>query len=103
MRVPQELGTPHLLRLSNYWSLAGLPDPKTPGRQAGVGLEGATNTGARGGNRRVKETKRGGTGGGESERLIVLSSQGNATQRTLGREGGAGSRGRWRATWRGAR
>ena len=78
MRVPQELGTPHRLRLFNYWSLAGLPDPKTPGRQVGVGLEGATNTGARGGNRRVKETKRDGTGGGESERFIVPWKPGNS-------------------------
>ena len=79
MRVPQELGTPHRLRLFNYWSLSGLPDPKTPGLKSASDLTGATNTGARGGNRRVKETKRDGTGGGESERSIVLLSQGNAT------------------------
>jgi hypothetical protein len=59
--VPQELGTPHRLYLFIYWSWSGLPDPKTPGLKSASDLKGATNTGARGGNRHAKETKRGGT------------------------------------------
>src|SRR5207302_7613106 len=78
----------------------GVARPKTPGLKPASGLHGATNTGARGGNRQAKETKRDGTDGGESERSIVPRSRGNATQRTPGREGGAGSRARWRETWR---
>ena len=39
--------------------------------------------------RRAKETERGETEGGESERLIVPRSRGNRPERTPGREGGA--------------
>lgn len=49
--------------------------------------------------RQAKETKRVGMDRGKSELLIVPTKQGNAFQRTLGREGGAGKRIRWRERW----
>ena len=100
IRIPQELGTPGRFHLFKYWLRGELPDPKTPGPKSASGLVGATNTGARGGNRRAKETKRGGKDVRESEHLIVPLKPGNAIQRTRWREGGAESRNRWRETWR---
>ena len=77
MGVPQELGTPDRLRLDNdrFW---GWPDPNTPGPKLASGLCGATNTGARGGNRLAKATKWGGKDGRESERSIVPVKPGNS-------------------------
>ncbi len=45
--------------------------------------------------RRVKGTKRGGTGEQESEHLTVPKKQGNAPERTRWREGDAGTWTRW--------
>ena len=97
---PRNLGRPivSVSLITGLWR--GCQTRKPRAVKPASDLNGVTNTGARGGNRSAKETKRNGTGGGESERFIVPLSQGNATQRTLGRKGGAGSRGRWRETWR---
>ena len=46
--------------------------------------------------RRVKGTKRGGTGEQESEHSVVPRKRGNAPERTPGREGDAGAWTRWR-------
>ena len=75
--VPQELGTPDRLRLDNDRSW-GWPDPNTPGPKPASGLCGATNTGARGGNRLAEAMKWDGTDGRESERSIVPVKPGNS-------------------------
>src|SRR5262249_19485308 len=77
MGAPQELGTPDRLRLENDrpW---GWPDPNTPGPKPASGLCGATNRGARGGNRLAEATKWDGTDGRESERSIVPLKPGNS-------------------------
>src|SRR5262245_22042219 len=74
MGVLQELGTPDRLRLDNDRSW-GWPDPNTPGPKPASGLCGATNTGARGGNRLAKATKWDGKDGRESERSVVCAGQ----------------------------
>jgi|SRR5215831_4935527 len=56
-----------------------LPNPKTPGPRPASGLEGDTNTGARGGIAKRRTTKRGEKDGGKSEYFILLSNQGNRT------------------------
>jgi hypothetical protein len=78
MRVPQELGTPCRIHLDINW-LRESASPKLPGPKSASDLAGDTNTGARGGNRHAKETKRGGKGGRESERFIVPWNRENAT------------------------
>src|SRR5262245_23616393 len=102
MGVLQELGTPDRLRLDNDRSW-GWPDPNTPGPKPASGLCGATNTGARGGNRLAKATKWDRKDGRDSERSVVPLERGTRAARTRGREGGASSRGRGRATARGHR
>ena len=99
-RVPQELGTPCRFHLYSNWFLGEGPDPKLPGPKSASDLAGGTKTGARGGNRPAKETKRDGKGGRESEHFIVPRNRENVTLRIPRREGSAGSRDCWRETWR---
>jgi hypothetical protein len=100
IRVPQELGTPCRFHLFIDWLTGEVPDPKLPGPKSASDLVGGTKTGARGGHRHAKETKCDGTGGRESEHLIVPSNRENVTLRIPGREGGAGSGVCWRETCR---
>jgi hypothetical protein len=100
IRVPQELGTPCCFHLFIDWLMGEVPDPKLPGPKSASDLAGCTKTDARGGHRHAKETKRAGTGGRESEHLIVPRNRENVTLRIPGREGGAGSGVCWRETWR---
>src|SRR5262245_45482343 len=92
MGVLQELGTPDRLRLDNDrpWEW---PDPNTPGPKAASGLCGATNTGARGGNRLAKATKWDGKDGRESERSISTAEAGELVPREPGGGKGAPRRG----------
>ena len=92
--VPQELGTPDRLRLDNDrpW---GWPDPNTPGPKPASGLCGATNTGARGGNRPAKATKWDGKDGRESERPIVPQKPGNSCREDPGEGRGRLVAGPW--------
>jgi hypothetical protein len=92
--VPQELGTPARLRLDNdrFW---GWPDPNTPGPKPASGLCGATNTGARGGNRLAKATKWDGKDGRESERSIVPVKPGNSCRENPGEGRGRLVAGPW--------
>ena len=84
--VPREPGRPLRLlgnsrrehRVTNSRLLAGAP--------GGQGSE----TWVQPGYRQAKETKRGGTGDGESERFIVTDEAGEPTRGTPWREGGAG-------------
>src|SRR3954447_23823598 len=94
IEVPQELGTPDRLRLDNDrpW---GWPDPNTPGPKPASGLCGATNTGARGGNRLAKATKWDGKGGRESERSIVPVKPGNSCREDPGEGRGRLVAGPW--------
>src|SRR6516165_1374267 len=94
MGVPQELGTPDRLRLDNDrpW---GWPDPNTPGPKPASGLCGATNTGARGGNRLAKATKWDGKDGRESERSIVPRKPGNSCREDPGEGRGRLVAGPW--------
>jgi hypothetical protein len=100
IRVLQELGTPRRFHLFIDWLMGEVPDPKLPGPKLASDLAGSTKTGAMGGHRQAKETKRDGTGGRESEHLIVPRNRENVTLRIPGREGGAGSGVCWRETWR---
>src|SRR5215217_2436145 len=83
MGVLQELGTPDRLRLDNN-RLWEWPDPNTPGPKPASGLCGATNTGARGGNRLAKATKWDGKDGRESERPVVPLKPGMSCRGRLG-------------------
>src|SRR6516162_4162056 len=92
--VPQQLGTPDRLRLEND-RFRGWPDPNTPGPKPASGLCGATNTGARGGNRLAKATKWDGKDGRESERPIVPQKPGNSYREDPGEGRGRLVAGPW--------
>ena len=75
---PRNLGRP-IVSVSLITGLCrGCQTRKPRAVKSASDLTGATNTDARGGNRRAKATKRDGTGGGESERFIVPWKPGNS-------------------------